>query len=85
MITGKERAFPRPASEYTASGTLPDGNDAIKQQEGMALLQVYAKTAMQSLILIYGHDYDNVDLEKRAFEVANRMINQENVNEIRQK
>lgn len=39
-------AFPRPASEYTASGTLPDGNDAIRAQEGMTLRDYFAGQAL---------------------------------------
>lgn len=35
-------AFPRPASEYTASGTCSDGNDPIREQSGMSLHQYFA-------------------------------------------
>ena len=46
-------AFPRPASEYTKSGTLPDGNDAINEQEGMTLRDYFAG---QALIGIMSND-----------------------------
>jgi hypothetical protein len=35
-------AFPRPASEYTGSGTCTDGNDPIREQEGMTLHQYFS-------------------------------------------
>jgi hypothetical protein len=34
-------AFARPASEFTENGTLPDGNRAVPEQEGMTLRQWY--------------------------------------------
>ncbi len=42
-------AFPRPASEYTKSGTLEDGNDAIGAQDGMSLRDWFAGQALGSL------------------------------------
>ncbi len=38
-------AFPRPASEFTGSGTCPDGNDPIRAQNGMSLRDYFAAHA----------------------------------------
>jgi hypothetical protein len=42
-------AFPRPASEFTANGTLPDGND-LGAQDGMSLRDYFAAQALNGLI-----------------------------------
>lgn len=43
-------AFPRPASEYTEKGTLHDGNDAVREQDGMTLRDHFAAKAMQAIL-----------------------------------
>jgi len=40
-----EPAFPRPASEYTASGSCPNGNKAEDAQSGMTLRDYFAAKA----------------------------------------
>jgi hypothetical protein len=39
-------AFPRPASVDTSSGTLPDGDSVIRQQDGMSLRDYFAGQAL---------------------------------------
>lgn len=41
-LTDNPAAFPRPASEFTKSGTCPDGNDPIDSQDGMSLRDYFA-------------------------------------------
>lgn len=43
-------AFPRPASEFTASGTCSDGNDPVAAQTGMSLRDWFAGMALQGMI-----------------------------------
>jgi hypothetical protein len=50
MSIGEQAAFPRPASEYTAGGTLPDGNDAVQGQRGMTFREWLAGVALQGLV-----------------------------------
>lgn len=52
-------AFPRPASEFTKNGTLPDGNDAIPAQNGMSLREYYAGQVISNARVI-------VDLHQAA-------------------
>jgi hypothetical protein len=50
-------AFPRPASEFTKNGTLPDGNDAEHAQVGMTLRDYFAAMAMQGLLAATGLEH----------------------------
>jgi len=79
-MTKSKPAFPRPASEYTASGTLSDGNDAIKPQDGISIRQYYAAKAMQSLLEKYDPEkcIPFNDIAMDAFCMANAMIGFEN-------
>jgi hypothetical protein len=43
-------AFPRPASEDTAMGTLPDGNRVCDAQDGMTKREYFAAAALQGII-----------------------------------
>lgn len=43
-------AFPRPASEDTTCGTLPDGNRMVDGQDGMTLRQYYAAQALPGIL-----------------------------------
>jgi hypothetical protein len=43
-------AFPRPASVDPSSGTLPDGDSVIEQQEGMSLRDYFAGQALVGLL-----------------------------------
>jgi hypothetical protein len=63
-------AFPRPASEYTASGTLPDGNDAIQAQAGMSLRDWFAGMALQGLI--GAQEYEKI--AKHCYYIADAML-----------
>jgi len=66
-------AFPRPASEFTGGGTLPDGNDAIREQGGMTLRQWYAGQALVGLLAADtgGHTRHVAQI---AFEYADAMV-----------
>jgi hypothetical protein len=67
-------AFPRPASEYTKSGTLADGNDAIREQDGMTLRDWFAGMAIMGLL---AHNPErNVNVEREAFDYADGMLTQ---------
>jgi hypothetical protein len=44
-------AFPRPASEFTQSGTLADGNEAVGAQDGMSLRDYFAAKALHAAII----------------------------------
>jgi hypothetical protein len=74
-------AFPRPASEYTAGGTLGDGNDAIREQGGMYLRQWYAGQALPGLLANGSHVLDHViqgtSIAQAAFAIADAMIRHE--------
>lgn len=50
-------AFPRPASEFTQSGTLHDGNDAIPAQPGMTLRDYFAAHALAGMLATYRSGY----------------------------
>lgn len=50
---GGPSAFPRPASEFTASGTCPDGNDPITPQDGMSLRDYFAIHASEHDVATY--------------------------------
>jgi hypothetical protein len=50
MSNGNKPAFPRPASEDTTQGTLPDGNTTEAAQTGMSLRAYLAGRAMQGLL-----------------------------------
>lgn len=43
-------AFPRPASEYTKSGTCPDGNDPHDAQDGMSMRDYFAAAALTGVL-----------------------------------
>lgn len=49
-----EPAFPRPASEYTSGGTLADGNEAIREQDGMTVREYFAIRVLQGIISNHG-------------------------------
>lgn len=67
-------AFPRAASEYTKSGTLPEGNDAISEQDGMSLLEYYAGQALERLANNYNDNKPaDLALAKRCFDIAAAM------------
>lgn len=56
-------AFPRPASEYTAYGSIADGNEAIPAQVGMTLRDAAALAALQGILAAPGvgkWSYDEV-------------------------
>lgn len=65
-------AFPRPASEYTVSGTLADGNDAIREQDGMSLRDYFAAKAMQGMLANSG--VDAFRIAKEAYMFADAML-----------
>jgi hypothetical protein len=70
-------AFPRPASEYTASGTLDDGNDAIREQGGMSLRQWYAGQALAGLAGYHGGPGSpsaRAEAAAECFAIADAMI-----------
>jgi hypothetical protein len=77
-------AFPRPASEFTASGTLDDGNDAIREQGGMYLRQWYAGQALAGLLARVETPDSQMayravvavhrDIAETAFAIADAMI-----------
>ena len=66
-------AFPRAASEYTKSGTLPEGNNAINEQDGMSLLEYYAGQAAVSLGGGYADEIGTPHFATRCFEIAAAM------------
>jgi hypothetical protein len=71
------QAFPRPASEFTKNGTLPDGNSAEEAQAGMSLRDYFAAKAMQVIGLNNSGDSIStkaVLLAKNAYIVADAMI-----------
>ena len=66
-------AFPRPASEYTEHGTLPDGNTAIDEQDGMSLRDYFAAAALTGL-LAANEDRDMDVTAKYAYRYADFML-----------
>ncbi len=76
-------AFPRPASEFTESGTLADGNDAIRHQDGMSLRDWFAG---MSLMLSGGYVISTIldrgskplpevaAVAAKAYEIADAML-----------
>ena len=86
MVRDGGPAFPRPASEYTGSGTCPDGNDPIQGQEGMALRDYFATHAMQTLLMnpalvkfdwasdVGLHGGVDPELSSLAYQVADAML-----------
>lgn len=72
-------AFPRPASEFTASGTCPDGNDPRPDQQGMTMREFYAALAMQG-ILASGKSFEAKlkpgEVAEGAFNIADAMLAQ---------
>ncbi len=70
-------AFPRPASEYTKNGTLPDGNDAVAEQAGMTLRDYFAAKAMQGLLASddpTGPFYSAKEVAEFSYEQADAML-----------
>jgi hypothetical protein len=47
-------AFPRPASIDTSSGTLPDGDRVIDQQDGMTLRDYFAAQIAAGVVMRVG-------------------------------
>jgi hypothetical protein len=70
-------AFPRPASEFTAGGTLADGNDAIGEQGGMYLRQWYAGQALVGLLARHVGQIAHHETAETAFAIADAMIRRE--------
>lgn len=69
-----EPAFPRPASEFTKSGTLHDGNDAVEAQEGMTLRDYFAAKAMQGILANDNDDMDRHLLVIVSYKIADSML-----------
>ena len=69
-------AFPRPASEYTESGTLPDGNNAINEQEGMTLQDYFAGQAAIAIMaqVERGRSVIFSEVATGAYGLANALI-----------
>ena len=69
-------AFPRPASEYTGSGTCPDGNDAIPEQVGMTLRDWFAGAAIYGAAaqIMEPDPLPAADVAKWAYQLADAMI-----------
>jgi aconitase A len=67
-------AFPRPASEYTGSGTCSDGNDPISEQEGMTMHQYFAGLAMNGFIARNEPIENFAYLAQSSLVVADAMI-----------
>jgi hypothetical protein len=65
-------AFPRPASEYTKSGSCPDGNDPIQEQDGMSLRDYFAAQAMAGLTP--AADLTPVAVAELAYAYADAML-----------
>lgn len=67
-------AFPRPASEFTKAGTLPDGNAAIQAQDGMSKREEFAKAALQGCTANY-FAFDNPrDIADRSVMLADMLL-----------
>lgn len=71
-------AFPRPASEFTKSGTCPDGNDPIGEQDGMSLRDYFAAKALEGCVYV-GDSYDAQDvyldkMARAAYHTADAML-----------
>lgn len=75
-------AFPRPASEFTASGTVAEGNDAIREQDGMSLRDYFAAHALSAVIEVYrfdngggiGTDHLPRNVAAHAYRIADAML-----------
>lgn len=50
MTRASSPAFARPASEYTASGTLSDGNDAVRESDGLTKREYFAAAALPGVL-----------------------------------
>ena len=68
-------AFPRPASEYTESGSCADGNDPIKEQDGMSLRDYFAAKAMHAELVTTTHE-PSADALVKAAVLANHSVEQ---------
>ena len=73
-------AFPRPASEFTKNGTLPDGNDAEPAQVGISIRDYFAAKAMQGELSSQGEsvgtwpDRHVTALAERCYLIADAML-----------
>lgn len=70
-------AFPRPASEFTKNGTLPDGNNAVDEQDGMTLRDYFAAKAMQALLTYEdtsASDSDRRTLAVKCYAISDAML-----------
>jgi hypothetical protein len=72
-------AFPRPASEYTKSGTCPDGNDPIEEQNGMSLRDWFAGQALIGYLAAETESFSlgsHYQVAQRAYAMADVMLQQ---------
>jgi hypothetical protein len=75
-------AFPRPASEFTANGTCPDGNDPLHDQTGISTRDYFAAKAMQGMMIEFAKqgypENDNCSelkwVVKAAYLIADAML-----------
>jgi hypothetical protein len=57
---------------YPCSRNLPTGGEIY--YSGLTIRQYYATEAMKSIINVYGKSYSAIDVEAKAFELADKMI-----------
>lgn len=72
-------AFPRPASEYTADGTLADGNAAVCEQDGMSLRDYLAGQALVGVMAAYGPGVGGMSpptVAAMAYSLADAMLDE---------
>jgi hypothetical protein len=69
-------AFPRPASEFTLGGTLPDGNDPIPEQDGMSLRDYFAAHVLPAVYAASVARGDELQetIVAEAYELADAML-----------
>lgn len=69
-------AFPRPASENTRDGTLPDGNRIEDAQGGMTLRDYFAAAAMPAVVTWFADENTMAieDVADEAYRYADAML-----------